>query len=80
MSKFQTFLKVFEKNDEKVILTSTNIIMGQLNTKGYEYDNGVTIFWLCKNLQALSISDFLTPGMLKFYFKQKKVGKVFALN
>ena len=44
MSKFQTFLKVFEKNDEKVILMSTNIIIGQLNIKDYEYDDGVTIF------------------------------------
>ena len=44
MSKFQTFLKVFEKNDGKVILMSTNIIMGQLNIKDYEYDNGITIF------------------------------------
>ena len=43
-SKFQTFLKVFEKNDGKVILMSTNIIMGQLNIKDYEYDNGITIF------------------------------------
>ena len=42
--KFQTFLKVFEKNDEKVILMSTNIIIGQLNIKDYEYDDGVTIF------------------------------------
>ena len=50
--KFQTFLKVFEKNDEKVILMSTNIIIGQLNIKDYEYDDGVTIFWLCENLQA----------------------------
>ena len=52
MSKFQTFLKVFEKNDEKVILMSTNIIIGQLNINDYEYDDGVTIFWLCENLQA----------------------------
>ena len=44
VSKFQTFLKVFEKNDEKVILMSTNIIIGQLNIKDYEYDDGVTIF------------------------------------
>ena len=44
MNKFQTFLKVFEKNDEKVILMSTNIIIGQLNIKDYEYDDGVTIF------------------------------------
>ena len=43
-SKFQTFLKVFEKNDGKVILMSTNIIMGQLNIKDYEYDNGITLF------------------------------------
>ena len=42
--KFQTFLKMFEKNDGKVILMSTNIIMGQLNIKDYEYDNGITIF------------------------------------
>ena len=32
------------KNDGKVILMSTNIIMGQLNIKDYEYDNGITIF------------------------------------
>ena len=51
-SKFQTFLKVFEKNDGKVILMSTNIIMGQLNIKDYEYDNGITIFWLCENLRT----------------------------
>ena len=51
-SKFQTFLKVFEKNDAKVILMSTNIIMGQLNIKDYEYDNGITIFWLCENLRT----------------------------
>ena len=51
-SEFQTFLKVFEKNDGKVILMSTNIIMGQLKIKDYEYDNGITIFWLCENLRT----------------------------
>ena len=42
-SKFQTFLKVFEKNDGKVILMSTNIIMGQLNIKDYKYDIGMFV-------------------------------------
>ena len=43
LTKMETFLKVFEKIDVKVVLVPTNISKGQLNIKDYEYDNGGVI-------------------------------------
>ena len=60
----ETFLKVFEKIDVKVVLVPTNMIIGQLNIMDYEYDNGVSIFCLWKNLEAYWIWYFLNTGMM----------------
>ena len=52
LTKMETFLKVFQKINVKVVLVPTNMIIGQLNIKDYEYDNGVSIFCIWKNLKA----------------------------
>ena len=44
LTKMETFLKVFEKIDVKVVLVPTNMIIGQLNIMDYEYDNGDQYF------------------------------------
>ena len=56
------FFESVWKNDVKVFLIiSTNIIMGQLHIRDQEYDHGITVFWLCENLQIhfhLRLFDF----------------------
>ena len=46
------FLKVFQKIDVYVVLVLTNIIIGQLNTKLYDSDNGIPKFCICENLET----------------------------
>ena len=46
------FLEVFQKIDVYVVLVLTNIIIGQLNTKLYDSDNGIPKFCICENLET----------------------------
>ena len=46
------FLEVFQKIDVYVVLVLTNIIIGQLNTKLYDSDNGMPKFCICENLET----------------------------
>ena len=41
---------MFQKIDVYVVLVLTNIIIGQLNTKLYDSDNGIPKFCICENL------------------------------
>ena len=43
LTKMKTFFKVFEKIDAKVVLLPTDMIIGQLNIKDYEYDKGIDL-------------------------------------
>ena len=52
LTKMETFLKVFQNIDVKVVLVTTNMIIRPFNIKDYEYDNGVSIFCIWKNLKA----------------------------
>ena len=47
-----SFLKVFQKIDVHAVLVLTNIIIGQLNTKFYDSDNGIPKFCICENLET----------------------------
>ena len=43
---------MFQKIDVYVVLVLTNIIIGQLNTKLYDSDNGIPKFCICENLET----------------------------
>ena len=43
---------MFQKIDVYVVLILTNIIIGQLNTKLYDSDNGIPKFCICENLET----------------------------
>ena len=43
---------MFQKIDVYVVLLLTNIIIGQLNTKLYDSDNGIPKFFICENLET----------------------------
>ena len=61
--KMETFLKVFEKIDAKVVIQPTNMIIGRSNIMNYEYDNAIPISRLCENIEAYLIWYFLKSGM-----------------
>ena len=43
---------MFQKIDAYVVLVLTNIIIGHLNTKLYDSDNGIPKFCICENLET----------------------------
>ena len=48
----EIFLKVFQKIGVHVVLVLTNIIIGQLNIKVYDSDNGIPKFCFYLNIDS----------------------------
>ena len=75
------FFESVSKIDVYVVLVLTNIIIGELNTKLYDSDNGIPTFCICENLAVFLFLVFWKEdkkSVFFFIFKMWKKSAAFG--